>query len=134
MQQEGVKPNAHTFTTIINACTQAQEIDRGLHVLEQMMACGIVQDVGHASVTPYTTLIRACGKALAVDKAFRVLRCMLDAGVKPNVVTFNCLIDACGKAQDLDRAFHVFGLMRHYDQACNPATPRQRLQPDDRRP
>ena len=62
MQTEGVKPNAHTFTTIINACTQANDLDRGLLVLEQMMACGVVQDVGHASVTPYTTLIRACGK------------------------------------------------------------------------
>ena len=24
---------------------------------------------------------------------------MLDAGVKPNVLTFNCLIDACGKVR-----------------------------------
>ena len=54
-------------------------------------------------------------KVLAVDKAFKVLRCMLDAGVKPNVVTFNCLIDACGRAQQLDKAFHVLQLMHHYD-------------------
>ena len=32
MQTEGVQPNAHTFTTIINACTQANDLDRGLLV------------------------------------------------------------------------------------------------------
>ena len=32
MQAEGVQPNAHTFTTIINACTQANDLDRGLLV------------------------------------------------------------------------------------------------------
>jgi len=28
MLQQGVPPNAHTFTTIINACTQAHNVDR----------------------------------------------------------------------------------------------------------
>ena len=60
-------------------------------------------------------LLLSSQKVLAVDKAFKVLRCMLDAGVKPNVVTFNCLIDACGRAQQLDKAFHVLQLMHHYD-------------------
>ena len=32
MQAENVPPNAHTFTTIINACTQLQDLDRGLQV------------------------------------------------------------------------------------------------------
>ena len=49
-----------------------------------MMACGITQDVGHASVTPYTTLIRACGKALAVDKAFLTLNPNPDPNPNPN--------------------------------------------------
>ena len=72
MLDQGVPPNAHTFTTIINACTQAQDVDRGLLVLEQMMACGAAFDVGHANVTPYAVLIRACGKELALEKAFKV--------------------------------------------------------------
>ena len=39
MQREGVLPNAHTFTTIINACTQAQDLERGLQVLARVVQC-----------------------------------------------------------------------------------------------
>ena len=42
---------------------------------------------------------------------------MLDAGVKPNVVTFNCLIDVCAKCHDLDRALQVLRLMPLYESA-----------------
>ena len=71
MQREGVLPNAHTFTTIINACTQALELERGISVLHRMVQCGAIHDSGHTSATPYATLIRACCKAVEVDKAFR---------------------------------------------------------------
>ena len=83
-----------------------------------MLACGAAFDVGHANVTPYAVLIRACGKELAVEKAFKVLRCMLNAGIKPNVVTFNSLIEVSAKCVDLPRALRVLDLMPKYE--CSP--------------
>ena len=38
MQAEGVQPNAHTVTTIINACTQLQDLERGVAVLHRMVS------------------------------------------------------------------------------------------------
>jgi len=45
----------------------------------------------------YSALIDGHGKHGLIDEAFGILREMLEAGVQPNIVTFNSLIDACAR-------------------------------------
>merc|ERR1719169_31264 len=43
-------------------------------------------------------MINACGRAGDVERAEQWLNNMLEAGVEPNVITFNAVVAACAKA------------------------------------
>ena len=63
----------------------------------------MLRRVRSPDVFTFTTLLDACVKAAETDElgglaeAMAVLRDMQGAGVRANVVTFNCLIAACAK-------------------------------------
>ena len=47
--------------------------------------------------------ISACEKARQVDRAFEVYEAMRQAGVQPDVITFNALISACASSPSVRR-------------------------------
>ena len=117
-----VNPNAHTFTTIINACTQANDLDRGLLVLEQMMACGVVQ-VLPSPPLPFPQSVPPGASAPAPGCFCPSLSVLTCAPLSPSlssdaqdvghasVTPYTTLIRACGKVLAVDKAFKVLRCM-----------------------
>lgn len=112
MLQRGVCPNECTFTSLLNACIQANppQLHLALNVLTLMLGC----DAAAVGAVPYTALIRACGKAMEIDAAFKALQSVLVAGVVPALSTFNFLIEFSGKARRLDLAWHAWTMLMAY--------------------
>ena len=91
MQTRNLTPNAVTWTTLINACGKAGQLERAFETLREM------RHAGHEpNVVTWTALVDAAAKAKRPHLAVRLYRGMLRAGVVPNLVTcdalFSCLL------------------------------------------
>jgi len=82
----GVKPNAHSFSIIINACGQAGDVVAAGRWMTKMSEAGIPPNI-----ITYNSVMNACGKALDTESALRVLEHMKAHGVKPDIVTYTSL-------------------------------------------
>lgn len=109
IQHQGIKPNSHTYDTLIRGCGRWGQLDAALRLLSSMQSAGVFP-----TVITYSVAIDACARAggpVAVDRAFELLRKMERAGLEPNVVTFNSLIHACSQGKKVQLAFDVFNGM-----------------------
>lgn len=88
-------------------------------LLGPLLAAGVV--CVQPDVVMYSALIDGHGKHGLIDEAFGILREMLEAGVQPNIVTFNSLIDACARWGGA----HALGLPPSYPSsaAAGPFSP-----------
>ncbi|KAH8935595.1 hypothetical protein BDL97_17G036900 [Sphagnum fallax] len=128
MQQEGVQPNAVTFTGVLNACASLMALEEGRSVHQQMIQCGCHLDafVGSSLVDMYakcgsmedawsvfnkmplrdavtwTAMIMGhvnCGQG---QKALDLFHQMQEEGVQPDAVTFVGVLNACASIMALE--------------------------------
>ncbi|KAH8935599.1 hypothetical protein BDL97_17G037300 [Sphagnum fallax] len=128
MQQEGVQPNAVTFTGVLNACASLMALEEGRSVHQQMIQCGCHLDafVGSSLVDMYakcgsmedawsvfnkmpsrdavtwTAMILGhvnCGQG---QKALDLFHQMQEEGVQPDAVTFVGVLNACASIMALE--------------------------------
>ena len=68
MRTAGVKPAAHIYNVLIEACGVARDISKAFEVFADMKAAKVTPAAG-----TYTALINACGAAGDLSKAFEVV-------------------------------------------------------------
>merc|ERR1719399_1216143 len=67
MLAQGVEPNAHSFSAVINACAKAGDVSAACHWLGQMEHAGVPADV-----VVYSAVLDACAKASECVRAKQV--------------------------------------------------------------
>lgn len=136
MQQQNFKPNAHTFVSMLKACSSTKALDQGkwihsqaieegydeaefvVNTLVDMYAkCGSLLDAWRVfTEAPKPSLIRwnamlegyaECGRS---KEAFELFFRMQDLGVEPDKATLVIILKACCTTANLDhgRAFHSY--------------------------
>ncbi|EPY32260.1 hypothetical protein STCU_01923 [Strigomonas culicis] len=97
-----VQQNVFHYTTVINACARAGQVQQALALFQEMKARQI-----RPNVFTYTAIIAACGQAGSLDTALRTFAEMRLADVPPNVKTVTALITACARSGKWEKSFHL---------------------------
>ena len=86
MVEQGVQPNAYSYSTVINACAKAGDVAAACQHLAEMEHTGV-----QADVVVYSGVLDACAKASDAPRAKLVFEQMKARGIEPNVVTYASL-------------------------------------------
>ncbi|XP_057779001.1 pentatricopeptide repeat-containing protein At3g09650, chloroplastic [Salvia miltiorrhiza] len=101
-------PDHVTYTTVISAFVKAGAMDRARLVLVEMARIGVP-----ANLITYNILLKGYCHRLQIDKAEDVMREMVEeAGIQPDVISYNTLIDGCILVDDCAGALTYFNEMR----------------------
>lgn len=101
-------PDHVTYTTVVSTFVKAGLMDRAREVLAEMTRILVP-----ANRITYNILLKGYCQRLQIDKAKELLREMADdAGIMPDVVSYNILIDGCILIDDSAGALAFFNEMR----------------------
>ncbi|KAK9291096.1 hypothetical protein L1049_009283 [Liquidambar formosana] len=101
-------PDHVTYTTVVSALVKAGSMDKARQVLAEMTRIGVP-----ANRITYNILLKGYCQQLQINKAKELVREMAeDAGIMPDVVSYNILIDGCIMVDDSAGALAYFNEMR----------------------
>lgn len=137
MEEDGVRPDSFTYTTILTACSRLAALEKGreLHkciidselefneivmgaLLDMYAKCGAVHEALHVfqelpnkDHVSWTSMITAYAtRGHAVD-ALNLFKEMQQSNSKPDRVTFLAVMSACSHAGFVDEGLNCFNLM-----------------------
>ena len=111
---DGIFPNAITFTYILKACGSVRDVEKGIQVHEMIVRRGLLEKdivLGNALVDMYVK----CG---LLAKAQRVLQ---ELPVR-DVVSWNIMINGCVQNEQNNKALSIYERMQSEDLAPNSIT------------
>ncbi|GAU26737.1 hypothetical protein TSUD_317350 [Trifolium subterraneum] len=101
-------PDHVSYTTVVSALVKAGFMDRACEVLAEMTRISVP-----ANRITYNILLKGYCKQLQMDTARELLKEMAeDAGIQPDVVSYNILINGCILVDDSAGALSFFNEMR----------------------
>ncbi|XP_024538047.1 pentatricopeptide repeat-containing protein At2g22070 [Selaginella moellendorffii] len=105
-REEGIKPDAITYLSVLSACCRSGHVDRAKFYLEEMRSKhGIAPGIEH-----YTCMVRLLGQANLLEEARKVVETM---PVKPDIVIWMALLECCKMWKNLQVGRVAFeGVMR----------------------
>lgn len=106
MKEFQIQPDVVTYSTIMNAWSQAGFQDKCKQIFDNMLQSGVKPDV-HA----YSILVKGYVRSMETEKAEELLGDMIESGVRPNVVTFTNVISGWGSSGRMDNAIKIFDKM-----------------------
>ncbi|KAL2323293.1 hypothetical protein Fmac_027672 [Flemingia macrophylla] len=105
---KGSHPDHVSYTTVVSALVKVGSMERARQVLAEMTRIGV-----RANLITYNVLLKGYCQQLQIDKARELLKDMVDdAGIQPDVVSYNILIDGCILVDDSAGALSFFNEMR----------------------
>lgn len=138
LPSEGAEPDLICFSIVLQACTEAGELDAVIEtfqsmkeskkiVLDQKAYSIILKAYAEAgelgsslellekmevdcppNMYCYSAVISGCAKAGQWEASFEVLRTMKAKNVEPNVICYGATMDACNKAGEWERTLKLF--------------------------
>lgn len=91
-------PDVYSYTSVIDACAKAGELERALEVFEEMRRFGV-----SPSLVTFNTLISACGARGDWQRALSFVAQMAESGIVPDDVTLSVTIAACEAGGEWDK-------------------------------
>lgn len=98
IEDGSVKPNHFTFSGLLKACANFNNLDMGIKIHCHAVKLGLasINCVGNALINMYSR----CDRIEEAQRAFEVL-------FEKNLVSYNTLVDACAKNSNIDKAFEL---------------------------
>jgi len=115
-----LKPNARTYSTLIHTYCKGGYINEAFELLSTMIELNL-----QPNAIIYSQLIHGLGSIGKIDEAFHLLYVMKQNNIQPNVVTMSTMIHTCGLHGKLDLAFQIYNQMilsNHSDYQPNSIT------------
>ena len=81
MQSRGLQPDVRTFTTALNACAKANQLNKALSIIERMYMQEVQPDVA-----TYNVLLQACDRQNKLDIIGQLISQMPLLGVEPSIL------------------------------------------------
>lgn len=106
MEEFQIQPDVITYSTIMNAWSQAGFLEKCKEIYDNMLKSGVKPDA-HA----YSILAKGYVRAQETEKAEELLTAMVESGVRPNVVIFTTVISGWCSVGRMDNAIRVFDKM-----------------------
>lgn len=103
LQNSQQTPSVVSYTTMINVCIRAKDVEEGIELFNEMTARNI-----QPTVQTYTTLMHLVGDGGDLKMAFELFDEIKRTGLVQNRIAYTCLLGACGKAKRFDKAIEVF--------------------------
>ncbi|XP_059667703.1 pentatricopeptide repeat-containing protein At3g09650, chloroplastic [Cornus florida] len=101
-------PDHVSYTTVISAFVKVGSMDRARQVLAEMTRIGVP-----ANRVTYNILLKGYCQQLQIEKAKELMQEMVDdAGIEPDVVSYNTLMDGCVLVDDSAGVLTYFNEMR----------------------
>mmetsp|Transcript_80683 Transcript_80683/g.152480 ORF Transcript_80683/g.152480 Transcript_80683/m.152480 type:complete len:898 (+) Transcript_80683:213-2906(+) len=107
MNEAKVQPDACTYSILIKASCNTDNVEKALDLFKQVHKSGSACD----QVT-YNTLLLACSKAELVTEAQDIFQDMIERNMVPNSLASSILIKMYGRAKLPDKAFAVFDFLQ----------------------
>lgn len=110
-RENGIEPDALTYSAVICACEAAGEWQRALGVLDSMMKeTAGSDDATRLNIYCFNGALSACEKGGAWVECLELYYRMLEQGgtIQPNVISLNCVLIALDKAGQKELAQSVF--------------------------
>ncbi|KAK4538217.1 hypothetical protein CDCA_CDCA16G4242 [Cyanidium caldarium] len=104
-----LRPDRFTFSTLLDACARACDIERALQLFEEMQALGV-----HADEVVYATVMDAAGRAGRRRLAMALAGLMVRRGLPPNDIIMAMLIGSCAADGACPQAFALFRQLRQW--------------------
>ena len=117
MEEFHIQPDVITYSTIMNAWSQAGFLEKCKEVFNNMLKSGVKPDV-HA----YSILAKAYVRAQETEKAEDLLNAMVQSSIHPNVVMFTTVISGWCSAGRMDNAIRIFDKMCEFGISPNLKT------------
>eukprot|EP01018_Ginkgo_biloba_P025327 Gb_09957 [translate_table: standard] len=142
MQQEGIKPDCFTFSSVLSACASLAAMEKGKQIhshiirmgfesavfvgsalVDMYAKCGSIVDADHffgkmpeLNVVSWNAMILGFAQHGQGLEALRLFQLMQQAGMKPNHITFVGVLAACSHAGLVDEGRLYFDSMsrEHY--------------------
>lgn len=117
MEEFQIQPDVITYSTIMNAWSQAGFLEKCKEIFNNMLKSGVKPDA-HA----YSILAKGYVRAQETGKAEELLTAMINSGVRPNVVIFTTVISGWCSAGRMENAMRVFDKMCEFGISPNLKT------------
>lgn len=138
MKKEGVKPDIHTYTSFISACSKAGDMNVSFHSRSKFLsmffsrvswfgnqketfenvwqrATKTIEEMAALGVKPniktYTTLIKGWARASLPEKALNCYEEMKAMGLKPDKAVYHCLLTSLLSRASIAEAYIYSGVM-----------------------
>ncbi|KAL5729075.1 hypothetical protein ACHQM5_002077 [Ranunculus cassubicifolius] len=144
MQREGLKPSDYTHVSVVNACSQLVDLERGKQVHGRIVTCCLdgsifvwnalidmyakCGQVDHArwlfdrvvdrNVVSWNSMISGYLKNGSPKQCLELYHQMLVSGIKPDLVTVSSILGASFREGLLDEATRIFRTLREKDRVC----------------
>ncbi|CAG8451057.1 6781_t:CDS:1 [Paraglomus brasilianum] len=102
-----VKPNAVTYSLLINVHVKLRDLENAIRVLNSMQDEGVRPDT-----YTYSNIVNGLLSDRNLKVAFEVLENMIKSEVKPNAGSFNAFITAAQEADDYELAESMYERMK----------------------